>query len=324
MATEPGLERRPPHEVSGPGPATRPPHLLAALSRTIWRSLPVAARRSLRHRQVYGRFPRRDPRTFNEKVHWRMLHDRRPRLVTACDKLAAKELAVAAGVLPARTLWTGTDVADLADAHRAGLDLGERWVLKPNHRGGGLVHLGAGRPDPARLAELARGWLDPSSDELRMGEWAYSRARRLLLVEERLGAPEEVLTDYKVHVVGGEPALVQVHHGRFGDHRLRYYRPDWTPTDVTVRGAAPAPLEPAPDRLAELLDAAARLGRTWDYVRVDLYLVPEGVRFGELTVYPGSGLTDFTRDAWLDRELGARWVLPHDAVAASTASPRRG
>ncbi|MEJ5945051.1 ATP-grasp fold amidoligase family protein [Pseudokineococcus basanitobsidens] len=295
------------------------PPPLTAVARQAWRALPVATRRSLVHRRVYGAFPdRRRPRTFNEKLDRRMLHDRRPRLVTACDKLAAKEVAAAAGVLPARTLWVGTDVRDLA-----GRDLGERWVLKPNHRGGGLVHLGTGRPDVARLADVARGWLDPSTDELRMGEWAYSGARRLLLAEERLGVPGEDLVDWKVHVFDGEPALVQVHHGRFGDHRVRYYRPDWSPTEVGIRAARTADLVPPPRHLAAVLDAAARLGRGWDYVRVDLYAPAEGVRFGELTVYPGSGLTDFPDDPWLDHELGQRWVLPPE-VAVSTRLRRRG
>ena len=290
------------------------PLLLGA--RAVWRVLPVTTRRALLYRRAYGRLPdRRHPRRFSEKLDWRMLHDRRPQLVEACDKLASKDVARAAGVESARLLWSGTDVAELA-----GVDLGERWVLKPNHRSGGIVHLGEGPADPAQLADVVRGWLDPSSDELRTGEWAYSGARRLLLAEERLGAPGADLEDWKFHVVGGEPVLVQAHHGRFTEHRVRYYRPDWTPTEVT--GAAPlGALVPPPPHLAEMLEAAARLGAGWDYVRVDLYDLPEGVRFGELTVYPGSGLTDFLVDDWLDLELGDLWELP---VSASTAARRRG
>lgn len=299
-----------------PARAARPASPLAAGGRLVWRALPLPVRRALLYRRAYGRLPdRRDPQRFSEKLDWRLLHDRRPRLVEACDKLASKEVARAAGVASARVLWSGTDVGDLA-----GADLGERWVLKPNHRSGGIVHLGEGPPDPAALREVVRGWLDPGTDELRTGEWAYSGARRLLLVEERLGAPGADLEDWKIHVLGGRPVLVQAHHGRFGEHRVRYYRPDWTLTDV-VGGAPIADVAPPPPHLAEMLAAAARLGADWDYVRVDLYDVEEGVRFGELTVYPGSGLTDFRHDDWLDRELGALWRLP---VAASTPPRRRG
>lgn len=299
--------------LATPDPAAR--RAATAAGRLVWRALPVRTRRALAFRRSFGTFPRRrDPLTFNEKVDHRLLHDRRPALVAAVDKLAAKDAAAAAGVRPARTLWSGTDLRELV-----GLDLGEHWVLKPNHRGGGLVHLGRGVVDAAgagRLAEVSRGWLDPGSDEVRMGEWAYSRARRTLLVEERLGIPGEDLPDWKVHVFGGEPVLVQVHHGRFGDHRVRYYRPRWTPTAITARAAPMADVVPPPAHLDEMLAAARRLGAGWDYVRVDLYDLPDGVAFGELTVYPGSGLTDFRDDPVVDAELGRRWVLPGTAPAA--------
>ncbi|WP_298989726.1 ATP-grasp fold amidoligase family protein [uncultured Pseudokineococcus sp.] len=292
---------------------------LAHVGRAVWRAMPVRARRAALYRRAFGRLPdRRRPTTLSEKIDWRALHDRRPRLVTACDKLASKELALDAGVRPARTLWWGTDVRELAH-----VDLGERWVLKPNHRSGGLVHLGEGEPDVEALERLTRGWLAPSTDELRTGEWGYSGARHVLLAEERLGEPGEDLVDWKVHVLDGEPALVQVHHGRFGDHRVRYYWPDWTPTDVAVRTATLAEVVPPPPHLDALLDAARRLGLGWDYVRADLYDLSGGVRFGELTVYPGSGLTDFRDDPWLDAELGRRWTLPGSG-SASTPPRRRG
>ncbi|WP_299034671.1 ATP-grasp fold amidoligase family protein [uncultured Pseudokineococcus sp.] len=294
--------------------------LPAPLRRRVFDVLPVEARRALLYQRAYGSFPRvRLPRTFSEKLNWRVLRDRRPQLVEACDKLASKEVATAAGVEPARTLWSGTDLAELAS-----VDLGERWVLKPNHRSGGIVHFGSGRADPDALAPVVRGWLDVGAEELRRGEWAYGRVRRLLVAEERLGTPGEDLVDLKVHVFDGEPVLVQTHHDRFEDHRVHYYRPDWTPVAVNLHSVGEADLVPPPEHLDEVLEAASRLGAGWDYARVDLYDEPEGVRFGELTVYPGSGITDFRQDAWLDRELGERWTLPRAAVAASTAARRHG
>jgi len=287
--------------------------------RRLFSSLPLAARRALLYQRAYGRFPdRRSPRSWSEKMDWRMLHDRRAQLVVASDKLAAKDVATAAGVDCPRTLWSGTDLAGLAD-----VDLGEHWVLKPNHRSGGLVHFGSGPADPDALAPVVEGWLDVGAEELRRGEWAYGRTRRLLVAEERLGVPGEDLVDLKVHVFAGEPALVQVHHERFTDHRARYYRPDWTPVEVHVHGIGEAETVPAPPHLDDVVAAASRLGADWDYLRVDLYDLPDGVRFGELTAYPGSGLSEFRQDRWLDEELGRRWTLPTRA-AASTAAPRHG
>ncbi|WP_236833299.1 hypothetical protein, partial [Blastococcus sp. KM273128] len=100
----------------------------------------------------------RDPRTFSEKVNWRILRDRRPELAWTCDKLAMKEhahrLRDEAGVLVPETLWAGDDLAAVA-----GRVFDRAWVLKPNHRSG-LVRFGAASDvvDAATVA-ATRDWL---------------------------------------------------------------------------------------------------------------------------------------------------------------------
>ncbi|MGY2078791.1 ATP-grasp fold amidoligase family protein [Modestobacter sp. SYSU DS0657] len=263
--------------------------------------LPLPAKRGVLFRRAHGRWPPRVPRTFTEKVNWRVVHDRRPLIGQLGDKLAMK--AYAAVVLPAlripRVLWTGTDVAGLA-----GADLPGRWVLKPNH-GTMRVHLGGGRPDVEQLRRVTAGWLDEPLYRTR-GEWVYSQARRVLLVEEFLGAGEPP-ADVKLLVFGGRVRLVQVDTGRFGDHRRRLYTPDWTPVDVDEE-VAPGPVTAPPASLDELTQVAEALGAAFDFVRVDLYDVDGEVWFGELTPYPGGGLDRF--DPALDAQLGAAWQLP--------------
>ncbi|OMQ15291.1 hypothetical protein A7K94_0210590 [Modestobacter sp. VKM Ac-2676] len=269
----------------------------------------MPAKRGVLFRRAHGRWPARVPRTFTEKVNWRVVHDRRPLIGQLGDKLAMK--AHAADVLPAlsipRVLWTGTDVAGLA-----GADLPGRWVLKPNH-GTMRVHLGSGRPDVDQLRRVTAGWLDEPLYRTR-GEWVYSQARRLLLVEEFLGSGTgsgegsgEPPADVKLLVFGGRVRLVQVDTGRFGDHRRRLYTPDWTPVDV-AEDVAPGPVTGPPACLDELVKVAEALGAAFDFVRVDLYDVDGEVWFGELTPYPGGGLDRF--DAGLDVLLGSWWQLP--------------
>ncbi|WP_222192770.1 ATP-grasp fold amidoligase family protein [Modestobacter italicus] len=266
------------------------------------RRLPLLAKRAVLYRRAHGRWPGRPPRTFTEKVNWRVVHDRRPLIGRLGDKLAMKDHA--STVLPSlsvpRVLWTGTDVAELAE-----VALPDRWVLKPNH-GTMRVHLGAGRPDVAALRRLTTGWLDEPLFRDR-GEWVYSQARRTLLVEEFIGSAGEVPADHKLLVFGGRLELVQVDTGRFGQHRRRLYTPDWTPVDV-VEAVPPGPVTPPPASLPELTKVAEALGEGLDFIRVDLFDVAGEVWFGELTPYPGGGLDRFDPD--LDRRLGALWQLP--------------
>jgi hypothetical protein len=275
------------------------------------RALPLRRRRQLLFLRWHHQRLRLDPpRTLSEKINWRIIHDRRPELAWTCDKLAMKEHAAAAApdVAIPRVLWCGTDVRELA-----ALDLPDRWVLKPNHRSA-VVHLGQGRPDVEHLRRTSAGWLT-DRQYLSLGEWAYSQARPLFLVEEWIGEGPEPPGDYKVWVFDGVPRLIDVHTGRFGDHRARYYRPDWTPLDYS--GSLPtAPVQPRPVYLDELLSTASRIGRQFDFMRIDLYHSSGRVWFGETTPYPGGGIDRF-EEAWLDQELGLYWTLPRGVVSGS-------
>jgi hypothetical protein len=274
-----------------------------ALLSLIYR-LPLGARR----RALFACFNRRAPRfsdpvSFNDKVNWRILHDRRPLLEWTCDKLAMKDRAAAvAGLRIPATLWAGTDLRELAS-----VALTEHWVLKPNHRSN-LIHFGQGRADPESLRGLTAGWLRPmqSAD---LGEWAYSKARPLLLAEEVIGKPGSPPPDYKFFVFNGDVAAIQVDTGRHSVHRRRLYLPDWTPLEVISAHHELADTEPAPPGLDRMLRAAAKLGTDFDFIRADLYDCVGEVWFGEVTPYPGGGL-DRLEPVSFDTDLGSCWKLP--------------
>ena len=275
------------------------------LYRAVVHRLPIAAKRAVLYAEAHGRLPRvRRPRTFTEKLNWRVVHDRRPLIGQLGDKLAMKEYAAATcpGLRIPRVLWSGTDATDLARA-----PLPERWVLKPNH-GTMRVHLGTGRPDVAALRRITADWLDEPLWPER-GEWVYSQARRLLIAEEFLGRPGKVLTDHKFLVFGGRVRLVQVDSGRLtGSHARRLYTRDWTPVRAHEPHIAPGAVTGPPPTLPEMLAVAETLGGAFDFIRVDLYEIDGAIWFSELTPYPGGGLDPFDPD--LDRVLGGYWELP--------------
>jgi hypothetical protein len=258
----------------------------------------------------HRRFPRvRNPITFTEKVNWRILNDRREIITWTCDKLAMKEYASNVqgasvhGLRIPRTLWSGTNVRELEN-----VALPENWVLKPNHRSG-LVFFGHGQPDTPVLQQMTQSWLR-SAEGVDLHEWAYLKARPMLLAEELLGRPGSPPPDYKFYVFAGEVAAVEVHADRYGDHRVRYYLPDWTPLDVSVGNFPPLPAETMPpNNLEKMVAIAGEIGRSFDFMRVDLYSVDDETFFGELTPYPGSGINPFVPNSF-DDELGAKWKLP--------------
>ncbi len=275
--------------------------------RRIAGSLSPRSRRLYLYLVGHGRVPRlRDPRTFSEKVNWRILHDRRPELSWTCDKLAMKDYASdlrqEAGLQVPQTLWSGDDLTSVV-----GQTFGRAWVLKPNHRSG-LVHFGrADDSVDARTVASTRGWLRGDQSVL-LGEWAYSQARRLYLIEEAI-AGGEPLDDYKFFVFDGKAAIVQVDRGRFAETHVRnFYTADWEPIPVAQAARNGDPTGP-PDTLPAMVHAAEVLGRPFDFIRVDLYSAAGEVWFGEVTPYPGGGVRRF-RPRGIDAWLGGKWCLP--------------
>jgi TupA-like ATPgrasp len=283
------------------------PPIFVAAHRRMLSALPVSLVRQAYHLTMIhklGNF--REPRTFNEKVNWRILYDRRDRIAAACDKLRMKEMARAAypgtRMRIPETYWAGTDLRDAPD-----LTALPPWVLKPNHSSGHALFGPDPRTDVDVLVKQTRDWWKRTPLEL--GEWGYSLARPLLLLEERIPTPDGgPPADYKFFVFDGRVELIQVNSGRFGYQTATFLDADWNRLDVRWR-IRPVADEPRPPELDTMLEIARILGADWDFIRVDLYAVDGDVWFGEYTPYPGGGLLRYTPKQF-DLEQGRVWRLP--------------
>jgi hypothetical protein len=282
-----------------------PAPILRSAARSLIYRLPAGVERRLLfayHNRKLAHFGR--PATFSDKVNWRILNDRRPLLELTCDKLAMKDYASQAELEDLRvphTVWSGSSICDLQ-----AVKLPDHWVLKPNHRSG-LIHFGHGQADHRELSTVTATWLD-TFESSKMREWAYSRARPMLLVEELLGPPGSPPPDYKFFVFHGKVELVEMVNRYIGNQQ-RLYRADWSPLDVLYGPQEMAPVAPPPENLDRMLAIAQRLGYPFDFIRIDLYDVDGVVVFGELTPYPCGGLERFI-PASFDIELGEKWQLP--------------
>ena len=269
------------------------------------------------------------PQTFNEKVRYKMLRDHRPLVVTFADKAAVRDYVAAtvgAEYLP-RAYGVLDDAAGLVD-----LVLPDEYVVKPTHGSGGVVLVSRQAGADARLPEPGDAWtyrqVRPDTFEpaelVRVGaewlanpfgggpnqEWAYSRVPRRILVEELLAGPDGGLpADHKFFVFHGRCHYVQVIGGRFGRPTEDFYRPSWERLELKgSKRTARAPL-PRPQRLDEMIELAERLGAETDFVRVDLYALPDRLVFGELTNYPAGGYAPFNPPSF-DLEFGRHWTVP--------------
>ena len=76
------------------------------------------------------------PRSFNEKIQWLKLYDRRPEYTQMADKVTAKEFVArkigSDCIIPTYGVWEHYDDIDFSK-------LPNQFVLKTNHSGGGTL-----------------------------------------------------------------------------------------------------------------------------------------------------------------------------------------
>jgi hypothetical protein len=277
-------------------------------------SEPASAAERLRVQLCYwwrhGRWPDlATPTRFTELVQHRKLDGRDRRMVLLADKLWAKDhvarLLGPAWITP--TLWSGTELPAEAPWPRP-------FVLKSRH---GCRQVAVVRDEDnwtvirERAASWARRpygvWLD---------EWAYRHIPRGFLVETFAGPGPAVPVDYKLFVFGGRVRYVSVHIDRdlsAGCGRQVILDREWR--RIAGDGADPLP----PVSFSAMIAAAEGLAAPFDFARVDLYDLPCGPRFGEVTFYPGSGLDPI--EPWLDLAMGAHWLAARSQVVPPTPTP---
>lgn len=258
-----------------------------------------------RYKNTFGILPNLlHPRTFNEKVLYRMVFDRRPILKTLQDKYAAREYVrerIGERVL-ARLYWVTKNPADIPFD-----SLPDRFVVKAAHGSGwNLFVRDKATVNRQDLVKTCTAWLS-SNYYFGNREWAYKDIEPRIIVEEFLSDGIGVTpTDYKFHVFGGRVHMIQVDRDRLVDHRRANYGRSWDRLEMTTQYKFLGDVA-RPPHLDEMVQCAETLGAGLDYIRVDLYDAGK-VYFGEMTLYPRAGLEVFRPDEW-DHYLGGLWRL---------------
>ncbi|HXH33483.1 MAG TPA: ATP-grasp fold amidoligase family protein [Plantibacter sp.] len=271
----------------------------------------------------------RAPKTFRDKVRYKMLRDHRPLIVAFADKVAVRDYV--AEVIGRQYLPDVFAVLDDPET-LASLELPDRYVVKPTHGSGAAVVVSPLAPDGARmpadpgswqyslvrparadkrqLIDLASGWIAQLYGQGPNREWVYGQVPRRIIVEELLEGPGGAIPDdLKFFVFHGRCRFIQVDAGRFGGRTQDFFLPGWE--HLPLSGGPPwASVEPPPPaRLAEMISLSEHLGAETDFVRVDLYDVDGRIVFGELTSFPAGGDSPFQPDSY-NAVFGAGWTVP--------------
>lgn len=257
-----------------------------------------------------------NPRTFNEKLQWLKIHDRKDIYTAMVDKYEAKKyVSHVIGekyVIPTLGVWAHFDDIDFSK-------LPMSFVLKCTHDSGSVV-----------LVRDKNHWdKDAAKKLLERGlsrnyywsgrEWPYKNVKPRIIAEAYMGDGVIAdLRDFKLQCFDGCVDNILVCTDRFSSKGVRYFYfdRDWNFLPYTKEKYDDIDLNVLnrfkPQNLALMISLAEVLSAGFPELRVDFYEINGKVYFGELTFYSDGGFDNtITREA--DVAMGEKLKLPIDA-----------
>ena len=273
-----------------------------------FRVLPDKAYLKIRYRLAMGRkLDLENPKTFNEKLQWLKLYDRKPEYTRMVDKYEAKKyVAEKIGeeyIIPTLGVWDRFDDIDFDS-------LPDQFVLKCTHDSGGLVIV---RDKGALDKAAAKKKIEKSLKKnyyYAGREWPYKDVKPRILAEAYLEERSSVsLHDYKFYCFHGEPKFLYLSEGleNHATARISFLTLEWEFAEFGRSDYAPLQeLPPKPEQFPKMLEIAQKLSAGKRFLRVDLYNIEDKIYFSELTFTPCSGHMPFKPQIW-DERLGD-WI----------------
>lgn len=256
----------------------------------------------------------KEPKTFNEKLQWLKLYNRKPQYTQMVDKYAVRKyIAETIGeeyLIPlVGGPWKTAEAIDFEA-------LPEQFVLKCNHDSGGIVVC---RDKDTLDREISRDKIDRHLKEnyyLSSREWPYKNVEPCVFAEKFMAdeRQKDGLIDYKFFCFNGQAKFLYVSQG-LEDHstaHISFYDLDggempFKRTDF----AAFEKLPYKPAGLAKMTELANTLAQMvgCPFLRCDLYEINGRIYFSELTFTPCSGMLPFDPPEW-DETIGGWLTLP--------------
>uniref|UniRef100_UPI004057A4B0 ATP-grasp fold amidoligase family protein n=1 Tax=Alistipes sp. TaxID=1872444 RepID=UPI004057A4B0 len=257
-----------------------------------------------------------NPQTFNEKLQWLKLYNRKPEYTQMVDKYAVKEyVANIIGkeyIIPTLGVWDRFEDIDFDK-------LPNQFVLKTTHGGGGygvVICVNKSQFDKNRAKKILNKSLKTCIYKW-YKEWPYKNVKKRIIAETYLtddisiDNPTGDLIDYKFYCFNGETKAVVIATERHSQTGVcfDYFDKDFNHLPFEQGGPNSKNVVNKPKRYEEMWNIANKLSKGLPHVRVDLYCIKGNIYFGELTFFDSSGFAEFNPNEW-DYKFGEWITLP--------------
>lgn len=250
------------------------------------------------------------PQTFNEKLQWLKLYDRRPEYTRMVDKRGVKDYVSSRigdeYLIPTLGVWENANEIDYDK-------LPEQFVLKCTHDSGGLFIC----KDKSKInkKKVGRKLNSCLTHNYYWGqrEWPYKNVKPRIIAEQFMEDEKtKELRDYKFFCFDGIPQALFIASDRNSnteETKFDFFDMDFNHLPFTNGHPNAKELPAKPMCFEKMKELAAQLSKGIPQVRVDFYEVNGKVYFGEMTFSHWSGFTPFVPEEW-DYKFGDWIQLP--------------
>ncbi|HAT4221784.1 TPA: glycosyl transferase [Clostridium perfringens] len=247
----------------------------------------------------------KNPKTYNEKLQWIKLYDRKKEYCKLVDKYEVRKYIEnkigSKYLVPMINLYDNVDEIDWEK-------LPNEFVLKCTNSSASVIIC----KDKSKINEnieknKLKKWLNKNIFYYGR-EWPYKDLKPRIICEKLLKQKDgNVPEDYKIFCFDGEPKAISVHSGRFSSNYTHdIYDINWNKIDVR-RGKPNSNFkQEKPKNFEEMLKISKILSQGLRHVRVDLYNLDGKIFFGELTFFTASGFQRF--DPFEYDEIWGEWI----------------
>lgn len=249
-----------------------------------------------------------NPQTFNEKLQWLKINDRQEIYKTLVDKYAVRQylekMFGAQYLFPLLGVWDKYEDIDFSL-------LPEKFVLKCTHDSGSVYIVD--KKTQVNYEELGKKitkklkknyyWLGR--------EWAYKDVPPRIIAEKYMQDESGgELADYKMLCFNGKVKCSFTCTERFSDDGLKvtFFDLDWNKMPFERHYPASDKKIEKPVNYQQMIRFAEQITKDMIFARVDFYELNGQLYIGEITLYPGDGLEEFTPQEY-DKILGDMMVL---------------
>lgn len=247
-------------------------------------------------RKFYEKFNRKlnldNPQSFNEKLQWLKLNDRKDIYTTMADKYEAKkyisDILGEKYIIPTLGIYNNFDEINFDE-------LPNQFVIKCTHDSGSVVICkNKNELDLAKVKNKINNSLKRNY-YYHGREWPYKNVKPRIIIEKYMASNNEKLQDYKFYCFNGQPKFLSTSRGmdNHSTARLSFMDMEYNLTEFSREDYELLLNTEKPKNFEEMKKIAKQLSKDIPFVRVDLYEIKGKTYFGELTFYPSSGFIKF-------------------------------